>query len=143
MVCIDIFESNPKSQTLRTLTALAILILGDTFYLFITQNFQKFRNNKMAFLTTWIIIGVVLGVSVLRNNEGQYIYDHTKRDHAYYGILVGLLVYIPLNSWLASFGKISAKSAIFHTAFGIFITSLAALVTHMVAESSDIIEPNN
>ncbi len=142
MVCVDIFESNAKSQTLRTLIALTVLILGDLFYLFITQNTKKFWNNKMAFLNIWVIVGIILGVSVLRNNDGDYVYEHSKRDHAYYGILIGLVVYVPMNSWLSSGKIITSKQSLYHTAFGIFVTSFASLITYMIAEASDVIEPN-
>ena len=141
MVCVNVFESDAKSQTLRTLSALTILILGELIYLFITRRIEKFLKNKMAFLTVWIIIGTVLGVGVLRDNNGNYNYEHSRRDHSYYGILIGLLVYVPLNSWLSSVKFVSGRESIFHTAFGIFITSLAALFTFMIAESSEIIQP--
>ena len=141
MVCIDVFESNVQSQTIRTLMSLTVIIFGDIFYLWITGNLKRFKDNKLAYLNVWLTISIVLGVSVLRNDKGEYVYEHARRDHVYYGILIALLVYVPLNSWLSSTKYFTALESLYQTGYGIFLTALAALITFMVAESSEFVQP--
>jgi hypothetical protein len=149
MVCVSVFESSIKDQTLRTLIALTILITGDVCYLYGTNNLQKLTKNKMAFINTWLVVAIVLGVSNLIDTNKSGTYPSDKEEYAYYGILVALLVYVPLNSWLSSQrfptkGKhkvgISNMDSFFHIAFSVAITSLAAMFTFMIAQNSDLID---
>lgn len=139
MVSIHVFDIDAKSQTLRTLLALTVLAIGDLFYLFLTQNSKKLWNNKLAYLILWIIIGLFIGVTVLRDESGEYDYNNARSENVYYGILLGLIIYIPLNSWLSSVGYITVLQALYYISYGIFLTAVTSLITFMVSTSSELI----
>lgn len=135
MVVLNLFETSPKDQTLRTLTALFIIIFGDILYLGLNSNIKKFTKNKLAYLSIWLILAIVFGVSVLHHTENDTleINNETIKDHAYYGILVGILVYIPLMNWMLSAKQVTPVGAICDTAFGILLCSVASLITFLIS----------
>ena len=153
MVCLDLFENSAKDQTLRTLIALAIIVVTDIIYSYLT-NFNKLvdfgpikipeilSENKIAHVNVWITLAVVFGVSVLHHNLGDKpeINNDTIKDHAYYGILIGLLVYTPMYGWLLSCGKITNIMSLCNSAFGILLSALACLCTFLISVQTGLFD---
>lgn len=138
MVCVDIFELSVKSQIVKTLICLIIIIFGDIFYLYITSNLNRLSNNKIAYITVWLTTSIALGVSILRDSNGNYEYENNKRDNILYGILIALLIHVPVNNWLSSYGKITSIESIYYSCFAIFLTSVASLLSYMMFENNNL-----
>lgn len=141
MVCLRLFENSAKDQTLRTLSSLGIIVIADIIYLYLsTFSFERLTNNKMAYFNVWITLAVVFGVSVLHREIGDVpeINNETIKDHAYYGILIGLLVYVPLYNWLLSCDNITNVMSLCNTGFGILLSAIACLCTFLISVQSNL-----
>ena len=156
MVQLHLFENSAKDQALRTLIALTIIVISDFIYqLLITRSFSAmWKNiygetlpdcwlgkNILAWVNVWITLALVFGVSVLHRDSGDIkpeINNESIKDHAFYGILIGLLVYVPLNNWLVGKGQITNVESLCNTAFGILIASVACLCTFLISVQSGL-----
>lgn len=146
MISLTIFEGPISFEIQRILIALSILIVGNVLYLMLSQNMKHFTSNKMAYLTTWVTIAVVLGVCLMYNDEetevslkdSKYHYKKAKRDFVYFGILIALLVYIPIFGWLKSVGNITGLQCLCFSAFGIIISAIASLFTYIISVKNNL-----
>lgn len=137
MVVLSLFENSAKDQTLRTLTSLALIIISDLVYQFLyNRNLNYLWTNKLAYFNVWITLAIVFGVSTIKSKQTDNYSDinsESIKNHAYYGILIGLLVYVPMCNWLLSVGKIDNVQSLCNTAFGIVIASIACLCTFLIS----------
>jgi Na+/proline symporter len=147
MVQLDLFENSYKNQALRTLTALAIIVIADLVYLGISQgSLQRFKDHKMAYFNVWITLAVVFGVSILTsdNYDINVVNTDTIKNYVEYGILIGLLIYVPLYNWLISCGKytnigVTQLSGLANVTFGIILSSFTCLCVFLISEKTNLI----
>jgi len=143
MVALSLFENSIKDQTLRTMLALVIIFFGDISYILLTtHSLDKFLNNKMAHINVWFTLALTFGVSLIYKNEVERtnpeINNDTIKNYTYYGILIGLLVYIPLYNWMLSCGNITNVMSICNTAFGILLAATTCLCTFLISVQCDL-----
>lgn len=147
MISLTIFEGPFKLEIQRILIAFTILLVGNITYLFLTKNMKHFTNNKMAYLSVWITIAFVLGVSLVYSDsknqtepkcKKDYHYNNAKRDFVYLGILVSLLIYLPVFGWLKSVKNITTFQFIYFSAFGIIISALSSLFTYIISTKNNL-----
>lgn len=139
MVCIDLFDTKSSYQFIKTLIAFIILSIGDYFYIYITNNLKKFNQHKFAYLITWFVIAFIIGISTLKNDNGDTLYDGAKRDYIYYGILLAIVIYTPLNSWLYSVKFTNGYKPLYYTTYGIFLISFTSLITFMISQNNYLV----
>lgn len=141
MVKLLLFENKAKNQALRTLLALSLVFICDIVYLLLSEkNIRRFLNNKFAYFNVWITVALVFGVSLLENTEVSH---STVNDYAYYGILIGLLVYVPLYNWIISCGAITNFTnftSMANTAFGVLASSFVCVVVFLVSEKAYLLD---
>ena len=63
----------------------------------------------MAYINVWITLAIVFGVSLLSTQKykADEVNDDTIKNYACYGLLIGLLVYVPLYNWIISCGALT------------------------------------
>lgn len=143
MVQLSLFENSVKSQTLRTLISLAIIIPMNLFYIKISEsNLSRFMNNKLAFFNVWITLSIVFGVSLLSKTDTNTIIDSTDyqmKNYTYYGILIGLLIYVPLYNWLISSKVYKPISGFISNIFGILMSGVTCLIVYLISSKTDLL----
>jgi uncharacterized membrane protein len=148
MVQLELFENSIKNQALRTLIALSIIIPCDIVYLLVTErNFNRFFGNKLAYFNVWITLAVVFGVSLLSTNSYKIneVNNDTISNYVQYGLLIGLLVFVPLYNWILSCGAITnftSLQSLGNTAWGVILSAFTCLVVFLISEKTNlIVEP--
>lgn len=145
MVQLSLFENSIKSQTIRTLLSLAIIVPSDLIYLRLSEkSINRFINNKFAYFNVWITLAIVFGVSILSSKtyDTNEVNNDTIKNYAQYGLLIGLLVYVPLYNWIISCGAITGFSqltSLANTAFGVVLSALTCLIVFLISEKLQII----
>lgn len=143
MVKLALFENSSKSQAIRTLLAFAIIIPLDLFYLFVSErNIGRFMNNKMAYINVWVTLALVFGVSILSSDSPDSQKQIQVKDYAQYGLLIGLLVYVPLYNWIISCGaitKFTQLTSISNTGFGVVLSSITCISVYLISIKLDIL----
>jgi len=157
MVILNLFENSIKNQAIRTVISLLIIIAIDCLWVFLS-NAEKFintwnnpiMNNFLAYFNVWITIAIVFGVSTLtriKNEEQTEINHESIKDYIYYGLLIGLLVYVPLYNWLLScrLGNspntyITSGEALGNTAFGVVLCAAVCLLTFLISAKLNLFE---
>lgn len=141
MVKLLLFENKAKNQTIRTLLALSLIFICDMVYLLLSEKtIWRFLNNKFAYFNVWITIALVFGVSLLENKEVTHA---SVNDYAYYGILIGLLVYVPLYNWIISLGAITNFTnlrSLSNTLFGVLSSSFICVVVFLISEKTNMLD---
>jgi uncharacterized membrane protein len=151
MVCLQLFENSAKDQTIRTLIALVIIVISDLVYQFLlthslSKTWETIRKNILAYINVWITLAIVFGVSVIYTDQKEQqtkkieINSESIKNHAFYGILIGLLVYVPLYNWLVGIGQITGIQSLCNTAFGVLIGSIACLCTFLVGVQTNLFD---
>jgi uncharacterized membrane protein len=144
MVQLSLFENSIKDQTWRTLLSLAIIIPCDLVYLKLSEsNLNRFFNNKMAYFNVWITLAIVFGVSLLTSKDYSFqeVNDDTIKNYACYGLLIGLLVYVPLYNWIISCGAITnftQLTSLANIAFGVILSAITCLIVFLVSQKIGI-----
>ena len=145
MVQLSLFENNPKNQALRTLLALVIIIPCDILYLKLSEkSLDRLWKHKLAYFNVWITLAVVFGVSLLSSNKYKIddVNDDTIKNYAYYGLLIGLLVYVPLYNWIISCGgvtKFTNLLSLANTAFGVILSSITCLILFLISAKTNLL----
>jgi hypothetical protein len=145
MVQLSLFENSIQNQALRVLLSLAIIIPSDLLYLKCTEfKLERFFNNKFAYLNVWITLAIVFGVSLLSSNAHatNEVNEDTIKNYACYGLLIGLLVYVPLYNWIISCGAITGfkqLTSLGNTAFGVVLSSLTCLFVFLISEKTNLL----
>lgn len=134
MISISIFENSFVIQLQRLLIALAILILGNLAYLYLTRNFNHFVKNKMSYLGIWITMAFVFGVCVVKDSKD------VKQDYVIFGLLIALLIYVPVFGFLKSVGNVTGAQFAYFSTFGIIIGTLASLFTYLISVKTGLLE---
>jgi hypothetical protein len=130
MVQLELFENSIKNQALRTLISLAIIVICDITWLFISErSFKRLRDHAFAYFNVWITLAIVFAVSLLSTNKYKVdeINEDTQKNYVYYGLLIGLLVYVPLYNWIISCGSITKFThllSLSNTTFGVLLSAL-------------------
>lgn len=134
-----------ERSPLKFLLVLGILIFGDLFYSFLTGN--NFRNKPIIWVTTAIILWLMVIHDTEEMSENMTESNNTtesnttesnnssptlKRDYAYYGILLGSMLYIPSNVLLCYYMYLPFVAALYNITFGVLITSLASLFSFLI-----------
>lgn len=131
MLIFSLFKGPVIKEVKKTLVALCILAIANLIYLFLTGHMSHFIEHKLAYITMWVTIAFVLGVTLVYNDKND---QQTKRDFVCFGILVALLIYVPAFSWLKSVGNITGMQFIYFSSFGIVITAISSLFTYIISE---------
>jgi len=145
MVNLSLFENTPKNQALRTLLALAIIIPCDILYLKLSENnLDRLWKHGFAYFNVWITLAIVFGVSLLSSNAYKVdeVNNDTIKNYAYYGLLIGLLVYVPLYNWIISCGAITKFThllSLSNTAFGIILSSITCLILFLISAKTELL----
>jgi len=145
MVQLSLFENSIKNQTVRTLLSLVIIVPCDLIYLGLSEkNISRFTKNKLAYVNVWITLAVVFGVSLLSSKiyKTDEVNNDTIKNYAQYGLLIGLLVYVPLYNWIISCGGITGFSqltSLANTAFGVVLSALTCLIVFLVSANHDLL----
>lgn len=148
MVRLSLFEISLKNQALRTLLALALIIPCDVLYVYLSEgSITKFKtrllDNKLAYFNVWITLAVVFAVSTLSMNTEETNEDHYEiNNYASYGLLIGLLVYVPLYNWIISCGAITNFThllSLANTAFGVVLSSIVCLLVFLISEKTNLL----
>ncbi len=131
MVQIDLYTICFKNQILRILIALAIIIPCDILFLRLSEgNCNKLRKHFFAYLNVWVTLAIVFSISVLEDNKAQ--------NYILYGILIGLLIYVPLYNWLISYKSITGSS-LTNLCFGIILSSFTCLIVFLISEKANLL----
>jgi uncharacterized membrane protein len=144
MIQLSLFENSIQNQALRVLLSLAIIIPLDLLYLGCTEfSLKRFTGNKLAYINVWVTLAIVFGVSLLSTNayKANEVNDDTIKNYACYGLLIGLLVYVPLYNWIISCGAITGftqLTSLGNTAFGIILSSITCLSVFLISEKTDL-----
>jgi hypothetical protein len=142
MVKLSLFENSAKNQTLRTLVALTIIIVSDLIFLRLSEgSFQKLKDHPSAYFNVWITLSLVFGVSLLSSESYKIdeVNTDTIKNYVYYGILIGLLVYVPLYNWMLSCGKVTNLVSLSNITFGILLSSFTCLCVFLISEKTNLI----
>jgi hypothetical protein len=144
MVKLDLYEDSAKNQTIRTLLALIIIVPSDILYVYLSErNFDRLRKHFFAYFNVWITLAIVFGVSVLSNTDPTPDPNTNKvnniaiKNYVLYGILIGLLIYVPLYNWMISCGSITGFNNLLsmaNTAFGVVLSSFTCLMVFILSE---------
>ena len=137
MVQLDLFENSAKNQTIRVLISLLIIIIGDLIFLYLSEGkLERLLNNKFAYFNVWITLAIVFGVSILSSTGHDDSQDHTfnVKNYTCYGILIGLLVYVPMYNWLISIKSIPQMLAIANITFGVILSSITCLLLYLISD---------
>lgn len=143
MVQLDLFENSAKNQTLRTLLSLAIIVPCDLIYLKLSEkSLKRFLDNKFAYFNVWITLAVVFGVSLLSSNKANEVNEDAIKNYVYYGLLIGLLIYVPLYNWIVSCGAIAKFTnllSLANTTFGVILSSITCLIVFLVSANTGLL----
>jgi len=149
MVNLSLFENSVKNQALRTLLSLSIIITCDIIWLWISErSFKRLKDHSFAYFNVWITLAVVFGVSQIYNNSEdskttqKEINDENQKNYVLYGLLIGLLVYVPLYNWIISCGSITKFThllSLSNTAFGIILSALTCWVVFRISSLTDML----
>lgn len=145
MVRLDLYENSIKNQALRTLIGLAIIIPSDIIYLYFSEkSLDRLRNHFFAYFNVWITLAIVFGVSLLSTDSYKIndVNKETIKNYVLYGLLIGLLIYVPLYNWIISCGAITKFTKLLslaNTTFGILLSSFTCLMIFLISEKTDLI----
>lgn len=135
MVQLNLYENSAKNQTIRTLLSLAIFIPSDIIYLFISEgSIDRLKKHFFAYFNVWITISIVFGVSILNEID----YKTNLKNYALYGLLIGLLIYVPLYNWIISCGNITGFNrmlSLSNICFGVLISSFTCIMIYIIEEN--------
>ena len=138
MVTLSLFENSIKNQTIRTIIALIIVVPSDLIYLFLSErSFERLRNHLFAYFNVWITLAIVFGVSIVSGIEGDSI-----KNYALYGLLIGLLIYVPLYNWIISCGSITNFTqllSVTNVAFGVVLSSFTCIILYLISEKAELL----
>jgi hypothetical protein len=145
MVQLNLFENSINNQALRSLLAFSNILLADIFYLRLSEgNFERLKKHSFAYFNVWITLAIVFGVSTLTTKQYKTdeINDDTIKNYVYYGLLIGLLVYVPLYNWIISCGAITKFThllSLANTAFGVLLSSFTCLIVFLVSQKTGLL----
>jgi uncharacterized membrane protein len=145
MVLLSLFDNSIKNQALRTMIALAIIIPCDITYLYFSErSFDRLRFHFFAYFNVWITLAIVFGVSLLSSSEYKTdeVNNDTIKNYVYYGLLIGLLVYVPLYNWIISCGGITKFThllSLANTTFGIILSAFTCMLVFLISEKTGLI----
>lgn len=148
MVSIEIFAGSSKNQFLRTLIAISIFALGDLFYYFLTggiYNGTKLSNKKFPWIpciTLWITVGFVFGVSeILESNSEEKTMESDSvtmiTDSTFFGVLVALLLYGPLISFVY-YPNGSSIIGLMNFGFAIILCAITSMLTNLISQNHSL-----
>lgn len=145
MVKLDLFENSIKNQALRTLLGLSIIVICDIIWLLLSErSFERLKNHTFAYFNVWITLAVVFAVSLLSTD--MYKINDTDEDnqknYVYYGLLIGLLVYVPLYNWIISCGHITKFThllSLSNTAFGVILSAFTCWAVFRISVITDLL----
>jgi len=145
MVQLSLFENNIKNQALRTLLALTIIVICDITWLWISErNLNRLINHSFAYINVWITLAIVFAVSLLSSNEYKVdeVNEDTQKNYVYYGLLIGLLVYVPLYNWIISCGRITEFThllSLSNTTFGVLLSALTCWAVFRISAMTGLL----
>jgi uncharacterized membrane protein len=146
MVQLGLFENSIKNQALKTLLALVIFVPSDLIYLKLSEkSLKRFWDNKFAYFNVWITIAIVFGVSILSTNSFKVdeVNNDTIKNYVQYGLLIGLLIYVPLYNWIISCGAITNFSnllSLANTTFGVILSAITCLIVFLISVNTNLID---
>jgi hypothetical protein len=142
MVTLNLFENSINNQTLRALLAFSVILIADVIYLRLSEgSFERLKNHPFAYFNVWITLAIVFAVSTL-TTKNETTDDDAVKNYAYYGLLIGLLVYVPLYNWIISCGgitKFTQLLSLANTAFGVLLSSLTCLIVFKVSQKTGLL----
>ncbi len=145
MVQLELFENTLKNQALRTILGLVLIFILDIIWILISErNFQRLRDHWFAYFNVWITLAIVFAVSLLSSKvyKSNEVNDDTQKNYVYYGLLIGLLVYVPLYNWIISCGNITKFThllSLSNTAFGVLSSALVCWTVFRISVLTDMI----
>jgi uncharacterized membrane protein len=145
MVQLDLFENSITNQVLRTLLALAIIVPCDMLYLKLSEkSLDRLWKNWFAYFNVWITLALVFGVSLLTTNTFKVdeVNNDTIKNYVNYGLLIGLLVYVPLYNWIISCGAVTGFSHLLSLAnitFGVILSAFTCLLVFLISVKTNLI----
>lgn len=161
MVSIDIFAGSHLNQFLRTLIAITFLIIADVIYYFFTggllagTKFYKGEFPWLPYITAWLTLGSVFGVVEFQSNNKEedeedeeeeqveayrpstLVMEDLVSDSAFFGMIIGLIVYTVLTSWLYYVNG-SPTIAFMNLCFGIVSCVFSSMFTHIIAHNNNL-----
>lgn len=145
MVVLNLFENSINNQALRSLLAFSIILIADVLYLRLSEgNIERLIKHPFAYFNVWITLAIVFGVSILSGNyKTDEVNDDTIKNYACYGLLIGLLVYVPLYNWIISCGAITKFThllSLANTAFGVILSSFTCLIVFLVSQKTGLLK---
>jgi uncharacterized membrane protein len=144
MVRLDLYEQSAKNQIIRTLLALVIIVPCDILYLKLSEGkMTRLKEHFFAYFNVWITLAIVFGVSVLSTDQFKIdeVNNDTIKNYVLYGLLIGLLVYVPLYNWLISCVAITGFNnllSLANTGFGIILSAFTCLMVFLISEKAGI-----
>jgi len=145
MVKLELYENSIKNQALRTITALAIIVPCDVLYLVLSENsLNRLREHFFAYFNVWITLAIVFGVSLLSTEQYKIdeVNNDTIKNYVLYGLLIGLLIYVPLYNWIISCGAITKFThllSLANTTFGIVLSAVTCLFVFLISEKAGLL----
>lgn len=148
MVQLNLFENSIQNQAARVCLAFSIIFISDIIWLSISEgNIQRLYNHPFAYFNVWITLAIVFGVSTLTSSNNNIykvneVNTHTINNYVFYGLLIGLLVYVPLYNWIISCGAITKFTnllSLSNTAFGVLLSAFTCLIVFLVSEKTGIL----
>lgn len=151
MVTLTLFENSLEHQTIRTILSFVLYVFCDLVWLFISERkaggmyLSRFWNNKVAYFNVWITIAIVFGVSVLATKPYSIneVNDDTQKNYVMYGLLIGLLIYVPLYNWIISCGAITGFSqllALSNTGAGVVLSGFICWLVFRISVLRDLMD---
>ncbi len=145
MVLLSLFENNTKNQALRTLLGLSIIIPCDIIWLWISErSFKRLQDHGFAYFNVWITIAIVFAVSILSSNlyKIDEINEDNQKNYVYYGLLIGLLIYVPLYNWIISCGSITKFThllSLSNTTFGVILSAFTCWIVFRISAMTGLL----
>lgn len=145
MVKLILFENSPKNQTLRTLIALSMIIPCDTLYTYLSEkSLERIKTHYLAYFSIWLILSIVFGISIIYSEPSitdtpDESYNNNIRNYAYYGVLVGLLICVPMYSWIATYSGNTPIMCLSGAAFGIILSAFVSIMVFLISKKADVL----
>ncbi len=145
MVLLTLFENSIKNQALRTLLGLTIIVVCDIMWLWISErSFKRLQDHTFAYFNVWVTLAIVFAVSLLATDVYKIdeVNENTQKNYVYYGLLIGLLVYVPLYNWIISCGSITKFThllSLANTTFGVILSALTCWAVFRISAMTGLL----